>query len=147
MTFFKYRVFRICFIVAASGWLLPVGRSQAAFTLTGTAAELVSRGINADFEAPVQTRGDGENTSTSNIGPGWTANLISGVLSNYGVQDPAIAFYNQPAGSPPLSAPFDGQQLGFFNINNWYSQAEIVSNPIGKLQASQSYTLNVAVGA
>ena len=126
--------------------LVAVNRSQAAFTLTGTTAELVSRGINADFELPAQNRGDGEATSTNNIGAGWTANNLGGQMSNFGVQDPAIAFYGQASGGP-LPAAFEGQQLGFFNLNNWYSQAEVVSNPIGKLQASQTYTLNVAVGA
>src|SRR4051794_3345617 len=129
-------------------WLTAADRASAVFTLAGTPAELIARGISADFETPAQARADTESTSTNNIGAGWTMNLISGISNNYGVADPAIAFYNTAAGNPsPLPSPFEGFQFGFFNLNNWYSQGEIVSNPIGRLQSGQTYTLNVAVGA
>jgi len=124
-------------LVVAAAWLVAADHASAAFTLTGTSAELVARGINADFETPVQATTDAESTSTNNIGPGWSFNLVSGISNNYGVANPAIAFYNTAAGNPsPLPAPFDGNQYGFFNLNNWYGQGEIISNPIGRLQAS-----------
>ena len=146
MTLLKNLYHGIGLTAAAVALSLTINSADAAFTLTGTTAELVARGINADFETPAQTRGDGETTSTNNIGAGWTANLISGVSNNYGVQDPNITFYAQTTGGP-LPGPFEGQHLGFFNLNNWYSQAEIVSSPVGRIQANQTYTLNVAVGA
>ena len=59
------------------------------------------------------------------------------------MQDPADGFY----GAPPLPAPYEQFQIGFFNLNNPFSQAELVSNPIGLLRAAETYTLNIAVGA
>jgi hypothetical protein len=132
-------------VAAALAWLGPAGQTQAVFTLTGTAAELVARGINADFELPMLARGDGESFSTNNIGAGWTFNLISGVANNFGVQDPSNAFYGTTA-TGPLPDPFEGLQLGFYNLNNPFSQAEIISHPIGRLRSGEVYTLNVAVG-
>jgi hypothetical protein len=122
-----------------------IGQVRAVFTLTGTASELVGRGINADFEAPAQARGDGESTSTNNLGTGWNFNLFSGVSNNFGVADPNNTFYGTVA-TGPLPAPFEGLQLGFYNLNNPFSHAEVVSNPIGILRAGETYTLNVAVG-
>jgi hypothetical protein len=146
MIFFKKNVSTMAVAVAASIGLGPAIHAQAAFTLNGTTADLIARGINADFETPVQTRADGENFSTNNAGPGWSFNLISGVANNFGVQDPNIAYYQQATNTTPLNAPFEGLQIGFFNLNNPFSTAELVSSPIGKLQAGQTYTLNVAVG-
>src|SRR3954452_21768329 len=101
-------------VVAAAAWLVATDRALAVFTLGGTSAELVARGINADFETPTQARADTESTSTNNIGSGWTLNLISGISNNFGVADPAIAFYNTAAGNPsPLPSPFEGFQFGF----------------------------------
>jgi PEP-CTERM motif len=132
--------------ILGAGWLATVNRADAQFTLTGTSAELVARGINADFEAPAVARGDGESTTTANLGPGWTFNLLGGISSNHGVQDPSVAFFsNGTAGATP-PAPFDGLQIGFINLDA-FSHAEIVSEPIGRLRASSIYTLNVAVGA
>src|SRR4051794_22054295 len=112
MTLLKNRIYGLGFFVVAATFLVAANRAEAAFTLTGTTAELVARGINADFETPAQARGDGESTSTNNIGAGWAFNLISGVANNYGVQDPNITYYNQTTGGP-LPASFEGQQLGF----------------------------------
>ncbi|MEX2306910.1 MAG: PEP-CTERM sorting domain-containing protein [Pirellulales bacterium] len=134
------------FVVAAVVWLGASERAAAVFTLTGTAAELVARGINADFETPALARADGEATTTNNMGAGWSFNLISGISNNFGLQDPNNTFYATVAAGP-LPAPFEGSQLGFMNLNNWFSTGEVVSNPIGFLRSGEIYTLNVAVGA
>ena len=52
-TSLKYLAGLVAAIVA---WFGLAGQARAVFTLSGTAAELVSRGINADFEAPAQAR-------------------------------------------------------------------------------------------
>src|SRR4051812_18311834 len=107
MELFVKHFFGIGIIITAVAWLTSAERAAAVFTLSGTTAELVTRGINADFETPAQTRGTGENFATNNLGAGWTFNLISGISNNYGVQDPADTYYS----APPLPAPFESFQV------------------------------------
>ena len=130
----------------AMAWFGSLQVATADVVLTGDINELVNLGINAGFELPAQARADGESTSTRNVGPGWTYNHLGGISSNFGVADPSIAHYNNNLpGATPLPAPFEQLQIGFINLDP-YTHGEIVSNPIGKLQAGQSYTLKVAVG-
>ena len=106
------------------------------------AVDLLGLGINANFESPDQADGTGETHSTLDLGPGWTYHLLAGASNDFGVQDPADGYY----GPHPLPAPFDGRQIGYFNLDP-YSVGEAISAPVGTLVASQNYTLNVAVGA
>ena len=50
-TSLKYLAGLVAAIVA---WFGLAGQARAVFTLSGTAAELVARGINADFETPAK---------------------------------------------------------------------------------------------
>jgi hypothetical protein len=129
----------ICVVAAAT--VLELGLASPA---RGQAVNLAALGIDHSFETPdVDLNNDGaEQGTTLNMGPGWTYNLLGGATSNYGIQDPADTYY----GAHPLTAPFDGRQIGFFNLEA-FSAGEVVSRPVGSLVAGQTYTLNVAVGA
>lgn len=107
--------------------------------------DLVSLGINGNFEAPnLGGNNASEQFSNSDIGPGWTREVLSGAAANFGVQDPPTGFY---AGSHPLPGPFEGNQFGFVNLNGGGDAAQIVSDAVSQLKANRIYTLNVAVGA
>ena len=116
-------------MVAAVAWLGAGREAQAVFTLTGNGGRTGRPRHQCGFRDARPGRGDGETTSTNNIGAGWTFNLISGVSNNFGVQDPANTFYGRC--DWPAAGTFRGFQLGFFNLNNSFTQAELVSNPIG----------------
>ena len=134
-------------VLLSVAWLGVANSATAVFTLTGTVAELESRGVNAGFELPLLTHSDAETNSaaTDDIGPGWTFKNVGGTTTDIGVQDPAIAYYGQLAGATDLPAPFERAQVGYFNMDP-FSIAEVVSNPVGRLQASQNYTLTVSLG-
>ncbi len=125
--------------VSLIGFLGCFGATGAAHA---QAVDLLGLGVNANFETPDLPDGTGESTAARNLGPGWTFSLLGGASGDYGVQDPADGFY----GAHPLPAPFDGRQIGFMNLDA-YSAGELVSKPIGAIQAGQTYALNVAVGA
>src|SRR5262245_22730183 len=100
--------------------------------------------INVDFEDPDAdpVNDNAEQTVARNVGPGWTYSLLGGHTSDFGVQDSADTYY----GTQPLPAPFQGRQIGYFNLEA-FSAGEVISKSVGTLTAGQTYTLNVAVGA
>jgi hypothetical protein len=106
--------------------------------------DLIGLGIEADFESPdADPANDGaEQTVARNLGPGWSFNLLGGGSSDFGVQDPADGYY----GAHPLTAPFSGRQVGYFNLEP-FSAGEALSDSVGTLTAGQTLMLNVAVGA
>ncbi len=122
------------------------------------AVDLLGLGINANFETPDVDPADsntGEITSTNNMGPGWNYTLISGAAGNYGVGDPIAdstlttnhyCCYDMTPNGGVLPAPFDGRQIGFMNLGDTDSMAQIASIPVGALLAGQTYALTVAVG-
>jgi hypothetical protein len=126
----------------------------------GQAVDLLGLGINANFETPDQDLADSnttEITSTNNMGAGWNYTLLGGAVANYGVADPigdattpiANMHYCCYSASPTggvLPTPFEGRQIGFFNLPDTDSIAQIASIPVGSLLAGQTYTLDVAVG-
>ncbi len=132
-----------------------------AVLLAGRAAaqnvDLGALGLNWNFELPAQAHSNtAENTSQSNIGPGWTFKRISGASTgdNYGVADPIgegatphYCCFSAPAPDGVLPAPFEGRQIGFMNLTDTDGVAQIASLPIGSLQAGQTYSLTVALGA
>jgi hypothetical protein len=105
--------------------------------------DLNGLGISSGFESPdADPNNDGaEQTVARNLGAGWTYRLLGGHTSDFGVQDPADGYYGTP-----LVAPFQGRQLGYFNLEP-FSAGEVVSDSVGTITAGQTYTLNVGVGA
>src|SRR4051794_3925793 len=101
-------------------------------------------GISSGFETPdADPNNDAtEQTLARTLSPGWTFNLLGGASGDYGTADEDATFY----GSNPLPAPFQGRQVGYFNLEA-FSAGEVVSDSVGTLSAGQTYTLNVAVGA
>jgi hypothetical protein len=124
------------------------------------AIDLLGLGINANFETPDADPADNnanEVTTTNNIGAGWTYTLMGGAAANYGVGDPVADLtttatnhyccYDQSPNGGVLPAPFDGRQIGFMNLPDSDSIAQIASIPVGSLLAGQTYSLTVALGA
>lgn len=102
--------------------------------------DLPSMGVNGNFEQPNLNGNSGsEQFSNANIGPGWT---VTGNIGNFGVQDPANGFYGT---AHPLPSPFQGNQIGFVNVNAGGS-TNVDSAVLGTFDAGALYTLNVAVG-
>lgn len=125
--------------IALIGLLSCFGAANAA---RAQAVDLLGLGINADFESPDLDHTTGETHAVLDIGSGWTFHLLAGASNDFSVQDPADGYY----GAHPLPAPFNGRQIGYFNLDP-YSVGEIVSDPVGAIMAAQNYTLDVAVGA
>src|SRR3954469_342701 len=128
--------------------LLPVAAivfgCMATHEARSQAVNLDGIGISSGFETPdADPNNDAaEQTLARTLSPGWTFNLLGGASADYGTADEDATFY----GSNPLPAPFQGRQIGYFNLEP-YSAGEVVSDSIGTLSAGQTYTLNVAVGA
>src|SRR3954468_10983775 len=108
------------------------------------AVNLDAIGISSGFETPdADPNNDAaEQTLGRPLSPGWTFNLLGGASADYGTADEDATFY----GSNPLPAPFQGRQIGYFNLEA-FSAGEVISDSIGTLTAGQTYTLNVGVGA
>ena len=104
---------------------------------------------NAGFETP-NLNGNAGSQQMQNMypasPPGWTfafEQLAPTSLQNWGVLDPPNGFY---AYAHPLPAPFEGNQVGYINLNYTGTVARADSSIVGTLESNRVYTLSVAVG-
>jgi hapalindole biogenesis HpiC1 cyclase-like protein/glycosyl hydrolase family 42 (putative beta-galactosidase) len=105
---------------------------------------------NASFETP-SLNGNASGQQMQNMYPasptGWTfayEQLAPTSLQNWGVLDPPNSFYGV---AHPLPAPFEGNQVGYINLNYTGTVARADSAIVGTLESNRVYTLSVAVGA
>lgn len=85
--------------------------------------------------------------SPSSFASGWQSNGPAGENGKYGLQHPDDQFFERD-GSHQLVAPFDGDFIGFVNMDDGDGfDQEIQSATIGNLTPGMKYILKVAVGA
>ena len=86
-------------------------------------------------------------TNPSNFGSGWQSNGPAGTAGKYGLQHPSDSFYERDAGSHQLQSPFNGDFIGFMNLDDADGfEQSVQSVVIGSLQPG-TYTLQIGVGA
>jgi hypothetical protein len=131
--------------------LQPAGAAPIAVPNAGFQLNVISTDGNLNDE-------DAGNTQPA-FPPNWTFAFEAGAPASpaWGVQrpDPDAHFYRDVAANgetAPFLTPFEGDQIGFINLNNdpasvgGASVAVADSDVVGTLAAGK-YTLNVAVGA
>jgi PEP-CTERM motif len=86
-------------------------------------------------------------TSPATFGSGWQSNGPAGTNGKFGLQHPDDQYYERD-GSHQLIDPFDGNFIGFVNMDDGDGfDQEIQSGVLGNLTPGMKYILKVAVGA
>lgn len=139
----------LSFAAQAAAVFVPNGDFEDWLAVSGTsgsgwASEILTSDLNGDgimdmYDAILQN--DEFWTNPSNFGSGWQSNGPAGTSGKYGLQHPRKSSQNN------MSAPFNGDFIGFVNLDDADGFAQSIQSGILGYLAEGTYTLTVAVSA